>query len=85
MVSGGITGISQRANKEEQDRASRRGPGSELWLYDGDIATVSVVPSGDPEDYRIQDFSTYRATGMGRNGAYTYDACLLYTSPSPRD
>ena len=74
MVSSGIAGISQRADKEEQDRASRRGPGSELWLYDGDIATVSIVPSGDPEDHRIQDFSTYRATGMGRNGAYTYDA-----------
>ena len=74
MVSGGIAGISQRADKEEQERSSRRGPGSELWLYDGDIATVSIVPSGDPEDYRIQDFSTYRATGMGRNGAYTYDA-----------
>ena len=74
MVSGGIAGISQRADKEEQDRASRRGPGSELWLYDGDIATVSIVPSGSPDDYRIQDFSTYRSTGMGRNGAYTYDA-----------
>ena len=77
MVSGGIAGISQRVDKEEQERSSRRGPGSELWLYDGDIATVSIVPSGDPEDYRIQDFSTYRATGMGRNGAYTYDAMAI--------
>ena len=74
MVSGGIAGISQRVDKEEQDRSSRRGPGSELWLYDGDIATVSIVPSGSPDDHRIQDFSTYRSTGMGRNGAYTYDA-----------
>ena len=82
MVSGGIAGISNRADKEEQERSSRRGPGSELWLYDGDIAQVTIVPSGDPEDYRIQDFSTYRATGMGRNGAYTYDAMAEGVSSS---
>ena len=82
MVSGGIAGISNRADKEEQERSSRRGPGSELWLYDGDIAQVTIVPSGDPEDHRIQDFSTYRATGMGRNGAYTYDAMAEGVSSS---
>lgn len=80
MVTGGIAGISERADKEEAERAARRGPGNELWLFDGDTAIVSIVASGEPDDLRIQDYQTYRATGMGKNGAYQYDAMAKGTS-----
>lgn len=50
----GIAGIQ---SKYESEKANQQSSGNmELWLKDGDIAYVAVVPTGDEKDHRLGDF-----------------------------
>lgn len=50
----GIAGIQ---SKYENEKANQQSSGSmELWLKDGDIAYVAIVPTGDEKDHRLGDF-----------------------------
>ena len=54
--------------------------GPVVWTADGGSTASAVTPSTDPT-YAVGAVSPLRALAMGALG----NACLLYTSPSPRD
>ena len=61
----GIGSINQRRS---EDKANRNNGTNELWLRDGDIAYVSIVPSGDDGDERLDDFYVHTIQSTGDSG-----------------
>jgi hypothetical protein len=55
----GIGKISKKRKAENDAREQRQNSGMELWLKDGDVAFVSLVATGNPDDPRLDDFWTH--------------------------
>mgnify|MGYP001559837288 CR=1 FL=1 len=50
-------GITEIQTKYENEKANQQSSGNmELWLKDGDIAYVAIIPSGEENDHRLGDF-----------------------------
>lgn len=71
----GIGSINQRRS---QDKANRGNAANELWLRDGDIAYVSIVPSGDDGDERLDDFYVHvlQITGDDGQRRFSTNYCM---------
>ena len=72
---GGIARISQRRD-EVKAKQSIGGSGQNLWLRDGDQALVNLIPTGEEDDARLDDFFMHSFQMPGDDGSMRWNSSL---------
>ncbi len=71
-----MSGIKNIANRREQEKSAQSSGGLELWLKDGDQASVALVATGEEDDNKLGDVYTHTIQSIGDAGRRNFNTIV---------